>query len=252
MQSLTTHWFTLAWFVFIAFMQSLMLVLSDVHRKIIAAKFGESQWIWHRTGLFVETLPSAVVWQYIDQHKAAIIGNWIGGLPTVLILQFPLVAFYMGLSQRRRWQNCLALMLWAWPIVTPLIIWNNYRALSPLQRQRLRAIGIGLGFIGLIIFAFFPHQVIHAIPLALGYLIGIPLLGTWFAGAGVFMAGIQTFSLLSGNLGFSGEWEREGLSYFVSLLGYFELLWFGLWLYPYLIRCHPFLRRYWSRLQNRH
>jgi hypothetical protein len=197
-------------------------------------------------------LPSAIVWSYIDQHKAAIIGLWLGKLLTLLVFQLPLVALYVGLGRRRRWQNNLALLLWAWPIVTPLSLWNIYRALSPQQRQILRAIGIGLGFMGILVFAFFPHQVINAIPLALSYLVGLPLLGTWFACAGVFMAGIQTFSLLSGNLGFSGEWEREGLSYFVALLGYFELLWFGLWLYPYLIRCSPFLRRYWSFLQHRH
>jgi hypothetical protein len=67
-------------------------------------------------------------------------------------------------------------------------------------------------------------------------LLAFPLAAVCFMLSGMTFALIYTFTVLSGHIGMSGEMEREGLSYGLAVLGYFELFWFALFLTQYLRR----------------
>jgi hypothetical protein len=123
-------------------------------------------------------------------------------------------------------------MLWAWPIATPFVGFAIYRSQTPTWQRFLRYLGIGMGFVGLGIFAVAPQGVIRSI----GYLLAFLVAAVCFMLSGMTFALIYTFTVLSGNIGLSGEMEREGLSYGLAVLGYFELFWFGLFLTQYFRR----------------
>jgi hypothetical protein len=221
-----SHGFLLAAFFFTVTMQSIMVLLADIGRQIMAQGFDQSQWVYHRSGLLVETISTAVFWHYIQEHSVQISRGFGGWVVLLLGLQFPLVGMYLVLARWRKWQRYFTLMLWAWPIATPFVGFSIYRSQTPTRQQFLRYLGIGIGFVGLGIFAVMPQQMIRSI----GYFLAFLLAVVFFTPMSMALALSYTFMVFSGNIGMSGEMEREGLSYGLAVLGYFELFWFGLFL----------------------
>jgi hypothetical protein len=221
-----SHGFLWSALFFTVTMQSIMLLLSEIGSQIMATGFEESQWVYHRTGLFVETIPTAVFWHYIQRHYGQIglgFSRWLGLL---LGFQLPLVVMYLSLARWRKRQRYFTLMLWAWPIATPFVGFAIYRCQTPARQQFLRYLGIGIGFVGLGVFAVAPQGMVQWI----GYFLAFLLAAIVFIMSGMVCALTYIFTVLSGQIGMSGEMEREGLSYGLAVLGYFELFWVGLFL----------------------
>jgi uncharacterized RDD family membrane protein YckC len=63
---------------------------------------------------------------------------------------------------------------------------------------------------------------------AIGNLVALIITAIWFSICGVFLACFYTITVLFGNIGMSGEMEREGIAYWLAAIGYFELFWFSL------------------------
>jgi hypothetical protein len=212
--------------LFIATMQSLMMLLTELGNQIMTTGFEQSQWVHPSDRVLVQEIPASVFWHYIQQHHERLslhFAYWVGQM---LSFQLPLVMLYIGLGRWRQWQNYFTLMLWAWPIATPFVTFSIYRHQTPMRQQFLRYLAIGLGFVGLIIFAFVPQIVLQLI----GQMLAFLFVATLFTICGVVFGLTYIFTVLTGNIGMSGEIEREGLSYGMAVLGYFELFWFGLWL----------------------
>jgi hypothetical protein len=227
-----SHGFLLSGLFFTITMQSIMWLLAEIGSQIMAQGFDQSQWVYHRSGVLVETIPTAVFWHYIQQHYVQISRGFGGWVILLLGLQLPLVVMYLGLARWRRWQRYFTLMLWAWPIATPFVGFAIYCSQTPTWQRFLRYLGIGIGFVGLGIFAVAPQGVIRSI----GYFLAFLLAAVFFMLGGMTLALTYTFTVLSGHIGMSGEMEREGLSYGLAVLGYFELFWFGLFLTQYFRR----------------
>jgi hypothetical protein len=217
------HWILLAAFSFTVSMQSIMMLLPELGSQITKAGFDESQWTYHRTGVLIEAIPSVVFWHYIQQHSVQVSLSFGGYMGLLLGLQLPMVVMNLALGRRRKLQHYFTLMLWAWPIATPFVAFQIYRHQTPTRQQFLRYLGLGLGLIGLGIFAFAPQLVLQFI----GYCLVCPIAAISFMIGGVMFALIYTFTVPFGAIGMSGEVEREGLSYGLAVIGYFELFWFG-------------------------
>jgi hypothetical protein len=223
---LKTHWILFTALLLITSMQSLMMLLIELGNQIMTTGFEQSQWVHPDDRVLVQAIPASVFWHYIQQHHAKLslrFGHWLGQM---LVFQLPLVMLYIGLGRWRQWQHDFALMLWAWPIATPFVGFAIYRRQAPTRQQFLRYLGIGIGFIGLGSFAFAPHVMLQFIGQFLTFL----FVAIWFMISGVMFALLYTFTVLLGDLGMSGEIEREGLSYSIAVIGYFELFWFSLFL----------------------
>jgi hypothetical protein len=223
---LQAHWILLAAFIFIVSMQSLMMLLPDLGSQITRAGFDESQWTYHRTGVLIEAIPAAVFWHYIQQHYVQVSLSFSGCMGLLLSLQLPMVVMNLALGHRRKVQHYFTLMLWAWPIATPFVAFVIYRHQTPTRQQFLRYLGIGIGLISLGIVAFAPQTALQFI----GYCLVCLIAAIGFMMGGVVFALTYTFTVPFGAIGMSGEMEREGLSYGLAVLGYFELFWFGLFI----------------------
>ncbi len=226
------HGFLLSALFFTATMQSIMLLLPEIGSQIIATGFDESQWVYHRTGVMIETIPTTVFWHYIQQYYIPVSLGFSWRIVFLLLLQLPMVVMYLGLACWRKRQRYFTLMLWAWPIATPFVGLAIYRCQTPARQQFLHYLGIGIGFVGLAVFAVVPQGMMQWI----GYFLAFLLAAVCFIMSGMVFALTYIFTVLSGQIGMSGEMEREGLSYGLAVLGYFELFWFGLFLTQYFRR----------------
>ncbi len=232
---LKAHWILLAALLFIASMQSIMMLLTELGNQIMATRFEQSQWVHPDDRVLVQEIPSSVFWHYIQQHHTPLSLRFVHWVGQMLSFQLPLVMVYIGLGRWQKWQSYFTLMLWAWPIATPFVGFAIYRRQTPTWQKFLRYLGIGIGFIGLGIFAFAPHVMLQFI----GQLLAFLLAAIWFLIGGVVFGLIYIFTILTGSIGMSGEIEREGLSYGMAVLGYFELFWLGLFLKQRLQRRSP-------------
>jgi hypothetical protein len=207
-------------------MQSAMMLLIDLGDQIIKTEFARSQWIHPADRVLVQAIPAPVFWSYIHQHQPQTLNQFGQKLQQILGLQLPLVLVYIRLIRWRKWQRYFTLMLWAWPIATPWVALSIYRSQSSQVQKVLRYLGLFFTLIALSFFTAQPQTALQAI----WHLISFLVAAIWFSISGIIFACIHTITVLSGNIGMDGEMDREGLSYGLAAIGYFELFWLSLFL----------------------
>jgi hypothetical protein len=221
-----THWMLFTALLCVVSMQSLMMLLTEIGESIMTTGFEQSQWVHPVDRVLVQEIPSSVFWHYIQQEHGSLsrrFAYWVGKM---LSVQFPLVLSYIGLGRWRKWQQSFALMLWAWPIATPFVGFTIYRHQTPTRQKFLVYLSITINCLGISCFALATDTTLQVIGQVLTFLVA----AIWFMLCGTIYALIHAPFVLSGRMGMVGEADREGLSYGLAVIGYFELFWIGLWL----------------------